>query len=1483
MTDQIKIPVDVVIRSDTDDSVKRRVVRNLEDIRSKSKQTKAANKELTGSFSKLSAGVRAVDGPLGGVASRMSTLKGIMQSTGFLVGAFTVGIAGAGFALRNSARDALAFSTAMGEVTTLVNKDFAIKELTQNIRDLSKEFGQLPANQAKAAYQIISAGASSAAEATNLLTAANKLAIGGVTAVTVAADGLTTVLNAYGNKVRGATDVSDTLFVGMRAGKTTIQELSNSVGKVAPLAAQVGVSFDELTASVAALTKGGIKTTESVTGIRAILAAVAKPTSEASDLAEKLGINFTVAGLKAQGFTGFLANLVEKTDGNTTAMAQLFGGVEALIPILALSGTAGQDFISIMEDMSDKAGQTEIAFEKMADTPQQAINRLKSQFIDLSVSIGDSFLSGIIPAVQFATSNFDTMVGAVEVLASVVAIRMVVAIGSFTAAIIANTAASVANTGALIARTAAIYNISRASAAAAVATRGLTASLAFFGGPVGLAITAVAGAVYLLSGRQSLAERSATQHADAMARLHVVGTLVNSGSKQIASSAREEAKMHLENAAAIIKETQAEIKLIEARRTSITSGFRMKAGIEPQYQAQAQNQIDQLYEELDKQFDVVTKSQEALAGIGPTSDESAPGVKELREQLESLREALASRGDGSSVSGAMEEVKKKTKEVKEEFEEFEKVTKILERAGERIFDSFADVIENGLKGELTTFKDFGNSIYDIMSSTFANISALALAKPIVLPIIAGAAGALGLPDGVTNQLGDSFGVSNLSDLAGNASNLYDLVNSGLSTNLIGSTGIGKAIDSVGQSVFGIGQAVNGPFTGPAPFTDGVVGGVTDAINPGNIAGGFIGSTAADLFGLSNENAVVNMAASTIGAVVGQYLIPIPVLGSAIGSFVGSAIGGLFGGKPSDKGQWAVADIGGNLLQEGGLEGDKFSQENRDIATTFSQLGGTIAQMFETLSGQTAEGFDQVQVKIGNRDGSFVNFGQNGEFKVEERLNVESSGSAITEAIVTGLLERFTELPGNLTTMIGNLDFSNVDQAISDLDTVASFSQMFQEIEEPIAQTVQLLESVDSSFSTMRETLVKLGASSEDLIKLEEKRAEALDQTYSAISKTAEDAFLNSVSPAILQLEQLKTGYDAQLKEFNAAGISTNFLDATFEIEQQKLYQQIATEVHSERISQLQEEATVASQLVDEYSRLSDSLGNAITNLRISDISPMGLEDRLAEARSNFVDTSSRAALGDTQAMGELEGLGNTFLALSRDYYASTDKFVQDFNLVESKLTQAKSVADRQLSVQEQIANSANNEIAVMSSSTQSIVSSLDAQTILLQKIADGSVTSVSLSAANDNSTGGTNSFDQNQFMSDRPDIAAAGHTFESWFKAHGSNLPSELENLQSNYNFIDGATSAGIPGYDKGGDVIGNGLFMVGETRPEIYKSGNSGGKVMPIENGQNLEKRIESLENQTRKTNLILQHGFKKMTENQEVQISTGNKTNQVMNRANG
>ena len=318
--------------------------------------------------------------------------------------------------LKAATAAALEFSKAMAEVSTLLPDTDDLEEVSRQVRQLSVEFNQAPVDQARAMYQVISAGARDAAEAGKILEVANRLAVGGVTDVATAADGLTSLLNAYGLAAGEAGNVSDALFVAMRAGKTTVGELSAGLGMVAPLAAQVGVGIDELAASVAALTKGGITTRISIAGLRAIMAAIVKPTSEAVAEAARLGIQFNSTALETQGLAGFMNTLVTATGGSTDSLAQLFGGVEALVPALALAGQAGTDLNAILGSMETKAGATGEAFDKVASSDAYRLEKAMGELKDMMIDVGNAILIYLVPAMELVADKADEAVDAVRIL-----------------------------------------------------------------------------------------------------------------------------------------------------------------------------------------------------------------------------------------------------------------------------------------------------------------------------------------------------------------------------------------------------------------------------------------------------------------------------------------------------------------------------------------------------------------------------------------------------------------------------------------------------------------------------------------------------------------------------------------------------------------------------------------------------------------------------------------------------------------------------------------------------------------------------------------------------------------------------------------------------------------------------------------------------------------------------------------------------------
>ncbi|MFO7582114.1 phage tail tape measure protein [Guyparkeria sp.] len=373
------------------------------------------------------------------------------------------------------------FNQAMAEVSTLLDDTSDVDGMAESVRSLSIEYGGDAKDNAKALYDIISAGASDSATATEQLRVANQLAMGGVTDVKTAADGLTSTLNAYGDAAGGAANVSDAFFTAVKAGKTTVGELSGSIGTLAPLAKTAGVSLDELLASVASLTAGGVSTSESMTQMKGALTSIIKPSKEAQDLAAELGIEFNAASLQTKGWAGFLEEVKTATGGNVETMGQLFGSVEGLNAVLALTGEGSQKFADTMQEMAEKTGATATAVEKMMDTPAARSARFQAALQGVNLAVGDA-VTAFAPLLDSLTSLITQFTelepGTRTAVAGVGALAValppaVLAVGSLAKAVgilrggfTGSATASAAHTTALGATTA-------ASTAATVATKAL--------------------------------------------------------------------------------------------------------------------------------------------------------------------------------------------------------------------------------------------------------------------------------------------------------------------------------------------------------------------------------------------------------------------------------------------------------------------------------------------------------------------------------------------------------------------------------------------------------------------------------------------------------------------------------------------------------------------------------------------------------------------------------------------------------------------------------------------------------------------------------------------------------------------------------------------------------------------------------------------------------------------------------------------------
>lgn len=359
---------------------------------------------------------------LSGVGSRISSLatgaKDVSQPFADLataVGKLDVALAAmAGGGLALAITESGKFSGSFAEITTLFDAAPAdISKFRDQILDYAKTSKASIEDINAAVYAAISAG-SDYADSLSLVSTAEQTAIAGKAGLQDATVLLASSLNAYNAKVSDATKYSDALFVAVRDGQTTLPELASSLAQVTGVAAQSGVSFDELLAAVATLTASGLPTSQAVTAIKGALTNILKPSKDAVDVSEKLGIQFTAAGLASKGLGGFMADLTKKAGGNIDAMSSLFGSVEGLNGALILTGTGAGKFADVLDDMQNKAGATATAYKKMADEFDQINQTLANSVKTDLIAIGDVVKDDYTGLVKALAQVFNSLGDAVK-------------------------------------------------------------------------------------------------------------------------------------------------------------------------------------------------------------------------------------------------------------------------------------------------------------------------------------------------------------------------------------------------------------------------------------------------------------------------------------------------------------------------------------------------------------------------------------------------------------------------------------------------------------------------------------------------------------------------------------------------------------------------------------------------------------------------------------------------------------------------------------------------------------------------------------------------------------------------------------------------------------------------------------------------------------------------------------------------------------
>ena len=361
-----------------------------------------------------------LSGAVGETQKKMSKQAKIL---GAAVGAAAIGIGVAG------TMAFIDFEKSMNEVFTLIpgTSQTAMDAMTSNVKKFATEFGVLPEKVVPALYQALSAGVPQENVFTFLETA-QKAAKGGVTDLTTAVNGISSVMNAYGQDVISATQVSDLMFTAVRMGKTTIEELSNSLYNVTPTTSALGVKFGDVTAAMSAMTAQGIPTNVASTQLRQLFVELSKEGTKTSEVFEKIAKKSFKEFVAEGGNTQQALQLLETYAGKTNVgINDLFGSVEAGSAALSLTGKGTETFTKNLDAMNGSAGATEGAFTTMDKGLGPLVDKFKAFASVLLIDIGTK----IAPVIEKVVYWFDKHRVAAYALAGVIGGVLVAALAAY--------------------------------------------------------------------------------------------------------------------------------------------------------------------------------------------------------------------------------------------------------------------------------------------------------------------------------------------------------------------------------------------------------------------------------------------------------------------------------------------------------------------------------------------------------------------------------------------------------------------------------------------------------------------------------------------------------------------------------------------------------------------------------------------------------------------------------------------------------------------------------------------------------------------------------------------------------------------------------------------------------------------------------------------------------------------------------------------
>lgn len=242
------------------------------------------------------------------------------------------------------------------------------------------------------------------------------------------ADVVATALNIWGLEATEASRVSDVLAEVANRSAADINDMQYALKYAGSPAAALGVSLEELSASIGIMSDAGLEGSQAGTSMRAGLLALLKPSEKNSKMMDALGISVTDLEGNFVGMSGLIENITEATEGmtDTNKLATLAAlvGTEASSGFLTLIEAGPEKIDLFSKSLENSAGASKKAADLMKDNLKGSVEELGGALETLAIqmyTLLEPAIRKVVEFVQILVEKFSSISPSTKIVILVMA------------------------------------------------------------------------------------------------------------------------------------------------------------------------------------------------------------------------------------------------------------------------------------------------------------------------------------------------------------------------------------------------------------------------------------------------------------------------------------------------------------------------------------------------------------------------------------------------------------------------------------------------------------------------------------------------------------------------------------------------------------------------------------------------------------------------------------------------------------------------------------------------------------------------------------------------------------------------------------------------------------------------------------------------------------------------------------------------------